>query len=357
MAVFEPRVPAPVPAEAVTPITPEMIAPLRRVWPWTLFLGLYGLAGVGVGAFSATYAWAESSALTGTIHWVTVMVTLLWAIPLLGFSDSLRRLRQGAGSGPLESAMAGQLAVWRLLGIVLLVQLTLTCLAVSIPFAGWIASGPKWGTDNRSQGSQENQPPPRFESIDQACDAPSPELICGTVAFFDRSGKLAAWTGWHTFTPAQGRLLLYSEGHGWIKVTFDGLGDDEWEISLRPPPGRALMRGAYTGVASTDETLNPKEDQAMLGVKTPPAQLGETTGEEDDEAAERAEALEWTGRCPAWNSDRTTPILRQARFTLQEIRWNGSRGVRRVAADFEKSCTSTEGTWVVLGRFRASRPA
>ena len=96
----------------------------------------------------------------------------------------------------------------------------------------------------------------------------------------------------------------------------------------------------------------------MLGVRTPPAQLGEITGEEDDdEAAEGREALEWTGWCPDWNSTRTGPIRRQARFTLQEIRWNGSRGVRRVAGDFEKSCTSTEGTWVVLGRFRASRPA
>lgn len=336
MAVFEPPGEALPSQDRAALITPEMISFLRHAQPWVRFLALYGFVGAAMTAWSALAAWTRPGGmLVGVVQWGLAMVNLLLTFPLFRFAQAIERVRPGSGGAPVEEALAQQLAVFRFLGIVALLEAALVVLAISAPVLRDLA----WWVDR--------EPPPRFSSIDEACDTPAPELLCATVAVFDTRGRLTDWTGWHAFTPQQGRFRFDSSSSNPVHLTFFGeSGNNAWEIWLRAPRGKVLLPGEYTGAnpASGDYTA-PR----LALMRMPPAWFPVESGRGQDPA--------WFEECRQDWFPYEREAKRESRFTVRKILWTPDGELRRIVADFEQSCTTSQGTMVVLGRIRATRPA
>jgi hypothetical protein len=337
MEVPDPRGGA-LPQEPAAPITPEMASSLRRARPWALFLAFYGFLSVALGAHSALLFWSRPGGrVLGAWQWGVVMAMVLISFPLFRFARAIGRVRQGSGAAPVEEALARQRTLLRIVGIAALLELTLATLAVSIPLLREILPH-----------DLEEGPPPLLASIARACDAQALELLCGTVALYDPEGKLLFWTGWHTFIPEPGELQLSTNPDGDVQLRFEGPGDNEWSLVARAPLERVLMPGEYTGVrhaASVAEAYRI----SRLDLRTPPAWFPLESGLS-------GQAPEWPGRCPEPDYEFKTKSKPQveARFTIREILWARNGEARRISMDFQQTCRMRQGTWVVLGRVRAT---
>jgi hypothetical protein len=331
MAVSEPPGEALPPQKRAALITPEMISSLRRAQPWALFLALYGFVGVAIAAWSALVAWTQPGGmLVGVVQWSLAMINLLLSFPLFRFAQAIERARPGSGAAPVEEALAQQLAVFRFLGIAALLEIALVILAISVPILRDLA---------------QDEPPPRFSSIARGCNAQAVEQLCATVAVFDPGGRLTAWTGWHTFTPQQGSFRLETTP-GTVHLTYLGEGgNDSWEVWLRGTSGKALLPGEYTGAnPSPGDYTAPR----LALTRMPPAWFPVESGRQDPAWFEKCHRDFWVN---------LAGVKLESRFTIRKILWTPDGEIRRIVADFERSCSTSEGTMVVLGRVRATRPA
>jgi hypothetical protein len=336
MMVSDPRGGAP-PSEAAAPVTPGMIAPLRRAQPWALFVALYGFLCAALAGISAIYGWMQPDGrVLGALEWGLAMAWLLCAYPLFCFATALRRIRPGAGTAPLEEALAHQHTFLRILGIALLLEVALVSLAISVSLLPML------------EPPEDGAPPPQYSSVSQACEAEAPELVCATVAFFDPDGKLKLWTGWHKFVPKETppyRIASHSDNG--VQLFFEDPDDRRWELHLLPPRGKVLAPGEYTG-AKTGHS-----ETSSLSLQMPEAWWPVESERSD-------QRLEWRGECfPVSFGHPLLPSGRlqlQSRFTVREIQWDRNGQARRISIDFERSCTGRQGTWLVLGRVRAIQP-
>lgn len=338
MAVSDPGGGAPA-QEPEAPITLEMLSSLRVARPWALFLALYGFLGAVLTAWSALIAWTQpGGGLAGAAQWGFAMVCLLVSFPLFRFAQAVGRARPGSGVAPVEAALAQQLTLFRFLGIAALLELALVVLAISIPLV------------QELRPPDRGEPPPSFSSIGQGCDARAMEFLCAAVAAFDAGGRLTDWTGWHTLTREQGSLELRSHSSGQVSLRYSGReGRNTWQLALQAPRGKALLPGEYTGARSAGGG-----DVPYMSLSAPPAWYpgDPVPGQLLDD---------WYGECPPQIFTGEEEPIRyparaksESRFTVRQILWTRDGEVRRISVDFERSCATSEGTWLLLGRFHAT---
>lgn len=326
------------PPEPADPITPGMVSSLRRAQPWALFVALYGFLCAVLAGISAIHGWAQPDGRAlGAVEWLLAMAWLLCAYPLFRFAQALRGIRPGAGAAStLEEALAQQRTFLRILAIALLAEVALVSLAITVSLVGKLAA------------PDADVPPPLYASIPRACDTQAREILCATIAFYDREGALASWTGWQTFLPKPGALRLSSHPNN-VDITYSGEGNNTWTFQADPPMGKVLTLGEYTGAKSGTPSLEQVESGSLI-LRTPPAWFPENSG-----AGERAR--EWPGGCTEQiiELERTAGRL-GLRFNVRGIHWDRRGEIRQISMDFEQSCRTDEGTWLVLGRIRATNP-
>lgn len=310
-----------------------MISSLRKAHPWILVLGLLGCVCTVLAAAAAfLVGLLPGGEILSAIQLGFAVAYLVGSFLLFAFARAVQRIRQGTGAAPVEEALEQQHKVLRLLGIAALIQLALVTLVISAALFKELKEIVPPG---------EAALPPAFASIGQACSPQAADFVCATIALFNAQGRLEHWTGWQTFTADQGSFRMSPERDGGVRVTFQSTESaGSWNVMVRPPWGNVLMRGAYTGARLSYGQA--RAEAGELELRTPHAWFPGESGQRDGQG--------WPGSCRAWEFTQRNP---DARFTVREISWTRTGEPHRITVDFERSCSSESGTWVVLGRVRA----
>jgi hypothetical protein len=122
-------------------VTGSMLGSLRSTKPWTQFLAILGFVGVGlmvlVGAAVTFFASMVSqqkngpTAFLGLFYLVFAALYFMPALYLYKYSSSLGNFLKSNGAGDLECALAHQKSFWKFTGIVALIGIGLSVLAIA----------------------------------------------------------------------------------------------------------------------------------------------------------------------------------------------------------------------------------
>ena len=114
-------------------VSAEIVDQLARTRPWTLFVAVIGLIGVGFMVLFALLGFAAMSQvgaagfgmLVGLIYLAIAAVSALPMIRLIQYSSAITQLRVSPNSRSLELAMDRQRSYWKTVGIMMIIGIVL----------------------------------------------------------------------------------------------------------------------------------------------------------------------------------------------------------------------------------------
>jgi hypothetical protein len=129
-------------------VSPALVDLLTRTRPWTMFVAVLGLIGVGFMVLGAILILAASSKFgSGGIGFIMALLYLgmaaIYALPcirLVQYSSAISQLRISPSARSLEIALDCQRSFWKTVGIMILVGILLG-VAMAIISAGAAYSG------------------------------------------------------------------------------------------------------------------------------------------------------------------------------------------------------------------------
>ena len=122
-------------------VTDPMLLSLRQTKPWTMLISIVGFVYCGfmvILGVGSTFMLSmlgpnksfPSGILLGAVYIIMAVVYFFPAFYLFKFSSSLGRLVEGGGATELEQALLNQKSFWKFMGILVIVGIALSIIAI-----------------------------------------------------------------------------------------------------------------------------------------------------------------------------------------------------------------------------------